>query len=192
MMVLDSNAVEASEAKWPTTTTGMRPCEELGRAPGVGHGHGLGALADEEVRPGRRRVDGARHDGALQAEGLRAQRGLVRQRLVNRVEVVERAAQTLDEEEDERHHEQREDHEHAPAHLAPPGRRHGRTRVDLGRRRGGRGGVGGGVGHDRSPGTAAPSRSPAWTLAARSARSQRRRRRTRLTAYRNEPPSAAT
>ena len=103
--------------------------------------------------------------------------------LVDRVEVVERAAQPLDEEEDERDGQEREDGEDPPAGPPAPRRRHGRALVDLGRRRAGRRGrLGGGAGHDRSPRAGALSRSAAGGSDIRSARSQRRRRRTRLMA----------
>ena len=123
------------------------------------------------------------HDVALEAEGLGAQRRPVGQGLVDRVEVVERAPESLDEEEDEGDDQEGEDHQDAAAGLAP---RRGGTAGP--RRTSDVGGLGGGLGsvvvsgHDRSPRGERRSPSATGVSDILSARSQRRRRRTRLTA----------
>ena len=112
----------SSEAKWPTTTTGIRggragagcPCWPRGRRAAPWQ-----MVKSGPASPWRGCVPG--HDRALEAEGLRAERVPVGQGLVDRVEVVERAAQALDEQEDERDGQEGEDDEDAPARPPAPG-----------------------------------------------------------------------
>ncbi len=139
--------------------------EEPGRAARVSDVDDVGTLADVEVRAGVGGMDGARDDGALQAERLGAERVPMGEGLVDRVEVVERAAQALDEQEDERDDQQGEDGQDPPA--GPPARAADGTAgpwctSDVG-------GLGGGVGSVVVPVTTArrgAARSPARPAAA--------------------------
>ncbi len=141
-------------AKWPTTTTGMSFWNSCGGLPLFTTSTTLAPWRHREVSPGGGRADRAGHDVALEPEGRRAELGPMRERLVDRVEVVERAPEALDEQEDQRAAEQ-DEHEQEPPLGAPAAdgqrRRHGGSLRRLGRR--GRARLGGGVGHGRSAGS---------------------------------------
>ena len=101
MMVFDTKSVEVSDVKWPTTTTGIRGWKSWGGLPVLATCTTWGPWQMAKSEPAGGGVDGARDHRALQAERLRAERVPVGQGLVDRVEVVERAAQAFDEQEDE-------------------------------------------------------------------------------------------
>ena len=98
----DRNSVDEADAKWPTTTTGMSGLEELGRRPDVVHDDRLVAAPDmtkSVPHAVRRIVPGTTVPSSRNVVVPTAVRWA--KRLVDRVEVVERAAQPFDEQEDD-------------------------------------------------------------------------------------------
>ena len=99
----ETNRSEPAEAKWPTTTTGMPGWKSCGRRAGVVDGHALPAARDGEVGALARCARRCRPPPCPPAGRWWCPRvGLLGQRLVDGVEVVERAAQPLHQQEGQR------------------------------------------------------------------------------------------
>ena len=106
-------------AKWPTTTTGMRDWNSCGGLPVLTTSTTLAPWHIAKSAPAGGRVDRAGHHVALEPEARRPQLGRCASGLVDRVEVVERAPEPLDEQEHERPGQQGEDDEQPAAGPAP-------------------------------------------------------------------------
>ncbi len=137
--VVDDDLVrhEGGTGEVPDHDHGDVGLEELGRIARVDHVHTVPGTGGDEIDTAVAAVDGPRDHEALEPERLRPEHRLALDGLVDRLEVVERTAETFHQEKNESGHEDGADHQQPPA-LAPGRRgrrRHGGAGAPWRRRR---------------------------------------------------------